>query len=554
MEGRIVRLVIDEAHKIFTELEFRGSFAKLLTLAAYEVQKLYLTATLPPELEDEFLKDSGMPRTLLFIRAPTTRPNIRYHVLYLDHQIEHANKVSVRLAKHLQATTFGDNSRGIIFCTDIRSVEAVGPQFDNCMSHSKMESTERNHCQEAWYQGYKTWMVATSGFMNGIDHPDVRAVLFIGIPFGAINIEQGSGRAGRTGQPVNIFLLDSLHINFIPCLLKPDRECRNAALEFASGHIECRRYTMTQAMDGVGVRCRDLPNAELCDKCDGDTELLRAAQEIANRQPTPEPVAALAITASEQWEDVTLMHVDNDYATPGDSGGGGVGEAVEATLADPVESVQPTPQMAAAARNLPARTLDLPSTTKPSMAVQIDSAVHRKKMKNKKAKVLEMTAMIRYLYHKCAVCWARFGHNNVIMMHHKHFISCVGVGKPLLREGYHWIKYKQEIKQTFAPYSYCHHCGMPQEPNMPVNHPRFQTGKKTQCPLHDMVFVLGWFVWVEKEVFKDACKSFPTLRENMSVEEFTHWSTLEEDNDKFYNTLELVLWLWNHLGGAKYPM
>ena len=69
-----------------------------------------------------------------------------------------------------------------------------------------------------------------------------------------------------------------------------------------------------------------------------------------------------------------------------------------------------------------------------------------------------------------------------------------------------------------------------------------------------MVFVLGWFVWVEKEVFKDACKSFPTLRENMSVEEFTHWSTLEEDNDKFYNTLELVLWLWNHLGGAKYPM
>jgi hypothetical protein len=311
---------------------------------------------------------------------------------------------------------------------------------------------------------------------------------------------------------------------------------------------------MTQAMDGEGVRCREIPNAELCDNCDSDTELLHAAREIANRQPTPEPTAAIPVTVVERWEDATLMHVDDVYATPGDSSGGGVGDTVESTVATPVERVEPTPQTAAAAPNPTARTLALPSTTKPSMAIQIDSAVHRKKMKNKSAKVTEMSAMIRYLYHKCFVCWARFGNNMVIKMGHKHFIDCVSASKPLLRDGYHWLKYKQRIKETFAPFSYCHHCGMPQEPNMPSNHPRFQAGKKTRCPLDDMIFVLGWFVWIEKDVFKEACKSFPALQMNMSTEEFTHWSTLEEDRDKFYNALELVLWLWDYMGGAKYPM
>ena len=95
-------------------MEYRGKFAKVKELAGFPVFKIFLSATLPPCMEEFFLEETSMPSSTLFIRAPTSRPNLRYHVLHVENEVKHINKVAVQLAHHLQQSTFAENSRGIL--------------------------------------------------------------------------------------------------------------------------------------------------------------------------------------------------------------------------------------------------------------------------------------------------------------------------------------------------------------------------------------------------------------------------------------------------------
>ena len=72
MEGGIKRIVFDEAHKVFVEDDFRSSFTRIKELAQYPVQKIFLSATLPPFLVDVFLDTTALPQSTLVIRGPTS--------------------------------------------------------------------------------------------------------------------------------------------------------------------------------------------------------------------------------------------------------------------------------------------------------------------------------------------------------------------------------------------------------------------------------------------------------------------------------------------------
>jgi hypothetical protein len=53
-EHIILRLVVDEAHQILTSLEYRSLFSKVKEFAGYNVQKIYLSASLPGRLTARF--------------------------------------------------------------------------------------------------------------------------------------------------------------------------------------------------------------------------------------------------------------------------------------------------------------------------------------------------------------------------------------------------------------------------------------------------------------------------------------------------------------------
>ena len=68
---------------------------------------------------------------------------------------------------------------------------------------------DRHRVEEAFRDGCLSCIVSTSAFGEGVNLPDIRHVVLYHMPFGAIEFNQMSGRAGRDGQPAVIHLLYS---------------------------------------------------------------------------------------------------------------------------------------------------------------------------------------------------------------------------------------------------------------------------------------------------------------------------------------------------------
>ena len=68
---------------------------------------------------------------------------------------------------------------------------------------------DRHRVEEAFRDGRLTCIVSTSAFGEGVNLPDIRHVVLYHMPFGSIEFNQMSGRAGRDGKPALIHLLYS---------------------------------------------------------------------------------------------------------------------------------------------------------------------------------------------------------------------------------------------------------------------------------------------------------------------------------------------------------
>jgi superfamily II DNA/RNA helicase len=578
MEGVIIRFVFDEAHKIFTDIVFRDVFGKVSKLASFAVLKIFLSATMPPELEPEFIHEASMPNSLLFIRAPTSRPNLRYNVIQVENRVRHIHEVALALAHHLEVNTFKEDSRGIIYCASIEATNIIAERLGNCKSHSDMQNAERLHCQNVWYAGEKKWIVATSGFIHGIDHHDVKAIIFVESPYGAINIEQGAGRAGRNGEPANIYLLNSTNIhNLVDPRANSDPQCIKVANEFVRRDDRCRRYIMTSLMDGRGVECRDLEGALECDTCDPDEKLFQVAKMLTEEDEEHAPVPTNRSGGSDDfsdvlndgtWDDESLMLVDSDLLTDHHASGGtdqsrnklralptapntathhSLTAATAPTRASHLGTVHSTAPTASSSHSRSvtvATTVTIPSNNRPSMGVEIEAAIYNSQMAVKKAKIEVLTEMTRFLLGKCFVCWARAGNPNVPKTpDHNFFFSCRLPHERFITNGGGWMTLKKRIRFK-VPYSHCYRCGLPQGELMPATHPEFVAGKTMVCPLEDFTAVLAWAVFMDENLFGLACRMFRGIKPKMKTEEFYAWANEGEGPENFYNALELVIWLW----------
>ncbi|XP_021072277.1 ATP-dependent DNA helicase Q4 [Mus pahari] len=125
----------------------------------------------------------------------------------------------------LQGDRFRTLDSVIIYCTRRKDTERVAALLRTCLStvsdsrprgcgpeaiaeayHAGMCSQERRRVQQAFMRGHLRMVVATVAFGMGLDRPDVRAVLHLGLPPSFESYVQAIGRAGRDGKPAHCHL------------------------------------------------------------------------------------------------------------------------------------------------------------------------------------------------------------------------------------------------------------------------------------------------------------------------------------------------------------
>lgn len=244
----------------------------------------------------------AIPRSCLVIRAPTNRPNHRYHAVGFDPTYTTGERFVVDVAKHVGRTHLGNGKTGIIFCQSMNEVDLIAESFDGCKSHSGMDPINRMRQQRLWMKGERQWLVSTSGMAQGIDSARVSAVIFLGIPYGMIYLVQAAGRAGRNKSPALIISLYPTNLTLFavekPALNDSLDNLLKESYTWERNSDSCRRQRISNSMDGVPRHCQgdDLH----CDVCEPDTALLQAIQALLLDPPAP-PAFAKNSNGSITW-------------------------------------------------------------------------------------------------------------------------------------------------------------------------------------------------------------------------------------------------------------
>ncbi|KAH7074973.1 P-loop containing nucleoside triphosphate hydrolase protein, partial [Paraphoma chrysanthemicola] len=194
--GRLDRIVVDECHVVLDSLEgFRSRMLGLRGLTRAETQMVYLTATLRPSEEQQFIEVMGLPakRACQWFRGSTTRKNIGYRVH--GYETSEEEKEVVKLRKYPLPGQI------IVYCgTVLRTVQMAEVLGAVCFHRGVGSAEEKKEIVRRLTGGQAQVFTATNALGLGVDAATIRAVVHIGTVRKMRHYAQESGRAGRDGQ------------------------------------------------------------------------------------------------------------------------------------------------------------------------------------------------------------------------------------------------------------------------------------------------------------------------------------------------------------------
>ncbi len=253
------RIVIDECHVILTMNQlFRKRLRQLGDLVAHKTPIVLQTATLPPQYQSELLRTFNINESDIRIyRSPTNRTNIQYSV--------HLNQSQGQILDHIRRKSNEYlNDRLIVYARTRFQVEELKKSLKWPIYYSN--STGKEQVLRDFLDPIKKSgrIIATSSLGLGLDIPNARAIIHVDLPYALFEYAQESGRAGR----------DRIRSEAI--LLQPEKPIqfgrqlsKNEKIEQAkmSGYIhsQCRRFFLSEYLDGSGKECDNLD--EKCDLC-----------------------------------------------------------------------------------------------------------------------------------------------------------------------------------------------------------------------------------------------------------------------------------------------
>jgi len=265
------RIVFDECHCIYHHQAFRKNASYIQNLARIPIQKIYLTATLPPAMEEPFFRMMSEVTQPIIVRTDTVRPNIEFQRKFLPRDSENWNDILLEQACSLQRYISG---KCIIFVPSRELCDKLQAFFSEqgyaaYKYHSKMLPREKACNEQDFEDTEDCFLIATTAYGLGVNKKNVNSVILYQYTYSREDISQIAGRASRGGgHGVCLFLVAKRSVYVGDDVLEnnPDAEIQ-ATTQLLQLRNGCFRQELHKRMDGSAVPCYMMSGVKLCFLC-----------------------------------------------------------------------------------------------------------------------------------------------------------------------------------------------------------------------------------------------------------------------------------------------